>query len=311
MALGSSLANVVTRLSRRRTRALAAVVGLSIAVASLSACTVSSGSAVLVGGDTVSENSVHLASAAFMAENPTAARTNQAIASYNRAQISYLVRHALIADALTAKGIAISNAELTAAEAALKAQNQGANLAPQLGLPASDEQGVIHDLVAIEELVKALPVTGAPVADISVTAEGVPAATREEAVALRSKYIADPGAMDVASAAAGQQGVPRTVFNLIQKPAAGAAGLYQPSPGAVAILSNSTGWLVLRTTGRTVKPTALTQASFSAAQNTSDILDIGALLLVPYQDGAGISVNPRYGVWDPASVQVVPGNDGL
>ncbi len=160
-------------------------------------------------------------------------------------------------------------------------------------------------------MVKALPAAGAPVADISVTAEGVPATTRDEAVALRSKYIADPAAMDAASAAAADKGVPKTVYNLIQAPAAGAAGLYQPSTGAVAILSNATGWLVLRTTDRAVKPTALTQASFSTAQNTSDVMDIGALLLVPYQDGAGISVNPRYGVWDPASVQVVPGNDGL
>ena len=169
----------------------------------------------------------------------------------------------------------------------------------------------MHDLVAVEEMVKTLPAAGAPVEDISVTAEGVPATTRDEAVALRSKYIADPAAMDAASASAADKGVPKTVYNLIQAPAAGAAGLYQPSTGAVSILSNSTGWLVLRTTGRAVKPTALTEASFSAAQSVSNVMDIGALLLVPYQNGAGISVNPRYGIWDPASVQVVPGNDGL
>ncbi len=311
MALRASLQVLVGTTRRRRTRVIAAGLGLALAATSLTGCTVSSGSAVLVGGNTVSEKSVQLGSAAFMSENPTAATTNGAIASYNRAQISYQVRHALIAKALTAKGIVITDADLTAAEATLKSQSQGASLAASLGLPASDEQGVVHDLVAIEELVKGLPATGAPVQDVSVTAEGVPAATRDEAVALRSKYIADPAAMDTASAAAGAKGVPKTVYNLLQSPAAGSAGLFQPSTGAVSILSNSTGWLVLRTTDRAVKPTALTQASFSNAQNTSDVLNIGALLLVPYEDAAGISVNPRYGVWDPASVQVVPGNDGL
>jgi hypothetical protein len=39
--------------------------------------------------------------------------------------------------------------------------------------------------------------------------------------------------------------------------------------------------------------------------------DLGALLLGPYAEAAGISVNPRLGVWDPLTLQVIPSGSGL
>ena len=39
--------------------------------------------------------------------------------------------------------------------------------------------------------------------------------------------------------------------------------------------------------------------------------DLGALMLAPYAQQEGVTVNPRLGVWDPLTLQVVPGGSGL
>lgn len=299
------------RLPAHRLRWMAAMVGLTLITTTGCSIATQAGSAFIVDGQSVSDASVQHDSAVFAQENVTTALTDIETASFNRAQITFAVRHVLIARALSAKGLVISDAELAAAKAQVDAPGSTANLPVQVGVPKAEEPDVLHDVVALDELVKALPAAGTPVQNVSVTAEGVPATTRGEAVTLRSHFIADPASMNAAVAAAGTNGVAKKVYQLVQTPVAGAAGLYQPSSGGVVIVPGSTGYLVLRTSGRTVTTTNLTQAAFSSLSGLSAAFDVGALLLAPYQGAAGISVNPRYGVWDPATLQVVPGNDGL
>ena len=300
------------RPSAHRKRWVAALVGLTLMTTTGCSIGNEAGSAYLVDGGSVSDASVQHDSSVFTQENVTTTPTDVETASFNRAQITFAVRHALIAKALAAKGIVITDAELAAAQAQVTAPGADPNLPLQVGLPKAKEADVLHDAVALDELVKALPAAGAPVSDVAVTAEGVPAASRAEAVSLRSHFIADPGSMDAAVAAAGPtNGVPKKVYRLLQTPAVGTAGLYQPSTGAVVIVPGSSGYLVLRTSGRSVISTNLTPAAFSSLAGLSSLFNVGALLLAPYQGAAGISVNPRYGLWDPASLQVVPGNDGL
>ena len=310
MALRASLQVLAGRTGRRRNRLVAVGLGAALAVGSLTGCTVSAGSAVLVGGNAVSEQSVQADTAAYISsQTATTAPTPPEVAGVNRAQISYQVRHALIADALQAKGIVVSDAQLAAVTATLK--TQGTNVAQQLQLPPSENAGAIHDLVAIEALLKAQPAVGAPIGNVQVTAEGVPAPTRDEAVALRSKYLADPATMETAVAAAGQNGLPKDVYKVLATPGVGPFGFYQPSTGGVVILPTSAGYFVVRTSDRAVHNGLLTEATLSASKTVADYFNLGALLLVPYEAAAHISVNPRYGVWDPSTVQVVPGNDGL
>jgi hypothetical protein len=297
------------RVSAHRMRSMAALVGLILVTTT--GCTMQAGSAYLVDGHSVSDSSVQHDASVFAKENVTTTLTNAESASFNRAQITFAIRHVLIAKALAAKGVVVSDDELAAAKAQVEARGSTANLPAQVGVPKAQEAEVLHDVVALDDLVKALPAAGTPVSNVSVTAEGVPATTRDEAVALRSRFISDPAAMDAAVSAAGTSGIAKKVYDLVQTPAAGVAGLYQPSADAVVIVPGSTGYLVLRTSGRSVTPTNLTQAAFSAVSGLSDAFALGALLLAPYQSDAGISVNPRYGVWDPATLQVIPGNDGL
>ncbi len=311
MALISRTQARIGRTRMRRSRLVGLAAALALAAGAVSSCQMTAGSALLVDGANVSEAAVQHDTAAFIAQHLTTPVTDSQAASYNRAQITYLVRHALIARAVAAKGIVISRAQLTEATAQIKAQGQNSDLAASLNLPNADQEGLVHDVVALQALVAGLPATGAEVGNVSVTAEGVPAATRDQAVALRSKYLADPATMDGDVKAAGANGVATKAYTLVQTPTLGAFGLYQPSSGQVLILPNADAYLVLRITGRAASKTLLTQALFSSASGLPDVFDLGALLVAQYQDSAGISVNPRYGVWDPASVRVVPGNDGL
>ena len=48
-----------------------------------------------------------------------------------------------------------------------------------------------------------------------------------------------------------------------------------------------------------------------APQQIGGQFDLGALLLAPYAEQAGVTVNPRLGVWDPLTLQVVPADNGL
>ena len=123
--------------------------------------------------------------------------------------------------------------------------------------------------------------------------------------------MSDPAAMDRAVAAAGSQGVPSTKFDLLAQPQYGSTGLYGSAAGSVMILPTDQSYLVLRTTARQVSTATLDQTRFSSVRGAADALDLGAVLVSRQQQAADISVNPRYGVWDPISLQVVAANSGL
>ena len=311
MGVWSSRRSAGSRPTSRRGRLVAVAAALAVAGASLTGCTVEAGQALILDGQSFTEQSIQHDSSDFVAANSTTAVPVTVTSSVNRAQITFRVRHALIAKALAAKGI--TEAQIAQATAAVKAQGGTSNVAAQLQLPSSDEADALHDAIALDALVKALPAAGTQVQNVRVTAESVPATSRDEAVALRSKFLADPATMTAAVAVAKNSTTPgpNGNFDLVTASGAAEAGLFLPTVGTILIVAQSSGYLVVRTTGRTVDAATLTQDSFSQLTSLTQLFDVGALLLVPYENSTKISVNPRYGVWDPASVQVVPGNDGL
>jgi len=297
--------------TRSRSRAVLGLgCALVLASSTLTGCTMTAGAAVIIDGNPISESSLQHDVAAFTAKNMTTAMAPAQTASFNRAQITYQVRHALIGKAVAAQKIVITQDQLTAAKTQIAAQG-AAGLALQLDLPASVEADVVFDALALTALIKALPAAGVPVENISVRAEGVSVTTRDQAVALRSKALDNPAVLDGAVAAAGQTALPKQVYKLLQTPGAGAVGLYQSRTQAVVIFPNSSGYLVLRTSDRMVQQVNLTASNFSSITQLSEVFDVASLLLAPYQGEAAISVNPRYGVWDPATLQVIPSNSGL
>jgi hypothetical protein len=78
----------------------------------------------------------------------------------------------------------------------------------------------------------------------------------------------------------------------------GRTAYFQPNP--------QSGWIVLRVIDRRTQPGA--NPSAVAGLSESDLATIGERLLQPLAEQVGVRVNPRYGVWDPISLRVVPEN---
>jgi hypothetical protein len=167
-----------------------------------------------------------------------------------------------------------------------------------LGTPQSLVEQTVRDLLRLERLASASPATGAPITNVTVRIDGVSVPTRDEAVATRTQFLADPGSVDAAIAASAQPLQPQTV-SVLKNPTAAPTGVFNAQPGDV-----------VRILDRTVEPAVLTPDDLTSQQLAGQF-DLGALMLAPYAEQEGVTVNPRLGVWDPLTLQVVPGGSGL
>ena len=102
----------------------------------------------------------------------------------------------------------------------------------------------------------------------------------------------------------------RQPLTLLTTPGAGATGVFSAPVGDVILYPSQDGYLVLRVLDRSEEPALLTAADLQQ-QQISGAFDLGALLLAPYAQQSGVTVNPRLGAWDPFALQVVPGDGGL
>ena len=134
-------------------------------------------------------------------------------------------------------------------------------------------------------------------------------ATRDEAVATRTKFLADPQAVDAAIKASAQP-LQAQSLSVLKEPTVAPTGVFNAEPGDVILYPISNGYYVVRILERTVEPAMLTAADLTP-QQLGGKFDLGALMLAPYAQQEGVTVNPRLGVWDPLTLQVVPGGSGL
>lgn len=265
-------------------------------------------SAAQVGTTAISESSIFDRTTAIVAEvqaqgqeTPDAAT----LAELNRRQTTAAIRSYLLEVAADDKGVAITDEQVNAALAG----GNVSDTASQLGAPPSMLEQTVRDLLRLEGLVSTQSASGAPITNVVVNIDGVSVATRDEAVALRSKFLADLGSADAAIAAAATPVDPQTV-SILQTPTVAPTGVFAADKGDILLYPNPDGYFVVRVLDRTVEPAVLTVADLSAQQLAGQF-DLGALLLTPYAEAAGVSVNPRLGVWDPLTLQVIPGGSGL
>jgi hypothetical protein len=99
-------------------------------------------------------------------------------------------------------------------------------------------------------------------------------------------------------------------FTILQTPTVAPTGVFAAEQGDVLLYPGPDGYFVIRIKSRSVEPAVLTAADLTP-QDLGGKFDLGALLLGPYAEAAGISVNPRLGVWDPLTLQVIPSGSGL
>ncbi|SDO31040.1 hypothetical protein SAMN04515671_0514 [Nakamurella panacisegetis] len=282
--------------------------GMAVLLMTSSACSVvrESGSAAVVGPSAISESTIQQQSAAFIDELGQGSLDDSQRAQVNRLQLTFQVRHLLIERAAAAAGVTATASEVSAAQAQFSTQK----VIPSLNLQSADLPTLSRDYVLLGKLARGIPAAGVTVPDVSVVVDGVPTATRDAAVAKLAVYSADPARLTADVAAAGQGGVSNRQFNLLTTPSAGSAGLYSAANGSFIILPTNGSYLVARISQRKVSTAHLTAATLQAAQSASDFFDL-AILMVPTSTDEPVSVNPRFGSWDPVSRQVVALNGGL
>ena len=288
-------------------RVVGALIGVSVVVLTVSSCSNPPSSAAQVGDVSISEAAIFDRSSAMVqAQQSTGVTVSPVgVAEVNRRQATAAIRGQLLDLAAADAGVQVSDADVNATLSSAGS----ATAAQQLGVPESVVPDAIRDLLRLEGLLKALPAQGAPVTDVGVTVDGITVSTREDAINTRNQFLADPAGVD-AVIAASTKGVQRQQLTLLTTPSAGSTGVFSAKVGDVILYPTQDSYLVLRVLDRAEKPALLTAAELQQ-QQISGAFDLGALLLAPYAQQAGVTVNPRLGSWDPFALQVVPGASGL
>jgi PPIC-type PPIASE domain len=141
---------------------------------------------------------------------------------------------------------------------------------------------------------------------LTVTADLIVATSRDDA-AQKARVVAAGGRDEDALFAENPDTSRRGIsYQAANSPEAASSVLFGLDPGRTAYFQPSpqSGWLVVHVTGRQTVPNADPAAVKNLGQ--SDLATIGERLLQPLADQVGVRVNPRYGVWDPISLRVVP-----
>jgi hypothetical protein len=274
----------------------------------MAGCSTQATSAASVGDQAISEQAIFDRTSALAAQAQSAggsAPDAAALAELNRTQTTSAIRSRLLEVAAADHGVVITDDQVNAAMAG----GTGDDAASQLGTPQSLVSQTVRDLLRLEGLVTAAASPGVPITNVTVRIDGVSVPTRDEAVATRTRFLADPQSVNAAIAAAAQPLQPQTV-TVLKNPTVAPTGVFNAQPGDVILYPISTGYYVVRILERTVEPAVLT-ADDLTPQQLGGKFDLGALMLAPYAEQVGVTVNPRLGVWDPLTLQVVPGGSGL
>lgn len=304
LSLRSRRDHVVVRPSRRTVGAGLLAVAL---VFSLSSCSDEVGDAATVAGVSITESGVLDSSAALATtaaqatEGSTAPSTGDRQA-LNRRVLTDRIRHQLLADAAGRIGVTADEAQVATVLASGTPE-----LATLLNVSEAEVPQAVRDTLTVIALAAQ---QGTTVTDVSVTASLARYDTRDAAVAAREKVLADPSTFEAQS----------QTTSLLGDPSAAPYGLYSAPDGSVVVLEINGSWALARITDRTVTQSdqlgaALQNVQQSAQQDPAGaqarVFQLSWLSLQRFVQDVPVQVNPRFGVWDPVSLQVVPSHSGL
>lgn len=287
----------------------------AVLTVSLSSCADHVGAAATVGSASIDESSVTQTSAQLTAGQPTALSTSDQ-QSLNRKVLTAQIRHALLSQTP-----AVTSAAVTDAQVNSFAAHGAAQIAADLGVTVDQVPQTVRDSLTVLALAQRDASSKKRVTDVQVTVDIVNTfTTRADAVAARQQYLTDPSAMNRAAAGKDQTGqnnggIDRSA-NLLDSAGLAPLGLFSEPVGGIVVISSGSQWSLARITHRTVAASDQLPAAIQAAESAQQpdpaaVFDLAWLALGPYVSSQHVSVNPRFGTWDPVSLQVVPTNSGL
>ncbi|MBW0102155.1 SurA N-terminal domain-containing protein [Pseudonocardia sp. KRD291] len=217
-------------------------------------------------------------------------------ADVGRAVVSQMVLHDLLTRAAAEQDIVVRDEEVDAAVAAAG----GEQVLASSTLEPGGAREYVRDQIIATRLAER------QVDRLAVTADVAIAPTREEAEQLAGALAAGGARAEqaLAGASTAQRGLQ---IRPSSTPQAAATPLIGIPAGDTALfqLSPEQGWVVVRVTERrTDAPPAGPSAAGRVDRQT--LAEAGIRLLAPTAERAGVTVNPRYGVWDPVMLTVAP-----
>ena len=207
------------------------------------------------------------------------------------------VLHDLLTRTAAADGLVVTDADVDAA------LQQGGGTDAALGQSLYD-LAALRDrtrdrIIAARHAQKVLP-------GMTVTADLLVAQSKDDA-AQKARVLAAGGpaadALFTQNPDTARRGI---TYRAADSPEAASTVLFGLAPGRTAYFQPSpqSEWIVVRVTGQQMNPNA--DPAQVAKLGQTDLATIGERLMQPVADQVGVRVNPRYGVWDPISLRVVP-----
>lgn len=270
------------------------IAGAVLAMVTLTGCATYPGTAARSDGASMSQDAVVEQGNAVISEAKVPPVADRTLTALHRQILTRFIRHQLITTAARDHSVSVTDEQVNAF--LLKQGRQ--TVASTLLVPLSGVDSAAKDLLTLQALVSPADPQSLAVTDVRVAYEQVSVDSYDTAQDRLRQYRADPAALTAAGATAGQA-------SLLSEISAAPWGLFDAAPGAVVVVpSNDGAYSVRRIVNRTTIPSNL--GNVSTPGNFSDSYNLAALLLARYEGAAGIVVNPRYGVWDSLTVQVVP-----
>jgi hypothetical protein len=263
------------------------------------ACATSATSAAIVGDVSIAEQTVFDRTSQVSSQLADAGQTPtvEQLAYLNRVLTTDAVRSALLAEAAQDQGVVVTDAQVNAAMVNPTAGTTGSRPDPQ----------TYRDQLLLEGLLSAHGAEELSFTNVTVTVDGARTSSYDEAVAARTAIRGVPTGGSLPDLGSAVEPLQRTTVDLSTPQSELLEGVLTARPGDVLINQGTDGrYYVIRVVDRSEQPDQVAAAAVLGAQDLSVQRQVGAIVLLQeYAKNVGVSVNPRMGVWDPVSLQVV------
>ena len=288
---------VLVRTSRRL---LLSTLAAAAVLLTGTACATSATDAAIVGDVSIAEQTIFDRTSQVSGQIEQQGRqslTVEQLAYLNRAQTTEAIRSALLAQAARDRGVVVTDAQVNAAMVNPTSAATGSRPDPQ----------VYRDQLLLEGLLSASTGQDLSFTDRQVTIDGFLVSTQADATAMKDLLQSVPVGEALPAAGSSATPLPKRTVDLLTEPASAWTDVLAARPGGTVILTGSNGYYVVRVVDRSEAPTTVAAAKILATQDLDSLRAFASVaLLQQYAAQVGVTVNPRMGVWDPVSLQVVP-----
>lgn len=304
-------------------------------VAALTACGTGPSqlnAAVIIDDRTISVDEVQALLEKVVQEQPAAKPLAQQhkLDLVAREVVSQLILHELITEAAERENLSVDPEEVSALldqdplgdELPTDGSVPPEQLATQLVYRARDTRDVVTDQFLMQELgakyVDRLSVNMAFVAVAQADPSAPAGNLRGDAEDLAREIAANPDGVDdiiEAAAAEGLNAQPNAEFIGALQPELESTVMFGSPAGSVVVFQPSAEqelWVVGMILARSENAVVPAESQAEVPEVTADqLVPIGERLLQPLAEEIGITISPRYGVWDPSAMGIAPNDDEL